>query len=261
MKEPILKDLCALIRKSTLHYNECCKQVDVRLSDNFKQALGSYFREQDYMIDFYNYSAFVTTSTGSYVYLPNQWFVVAAYGCGVYMELMKYQKYLFKVCEDMGERPKCLIPMLRNVTGSFNRETFWDACKVVFAGNDIEDIEIATKRLWRFATDYSWWSGKKTIDRTDFYQSPVFGMLNLVAASHSFIADIINAYFKSGIASMVADLADFTETESGATYAIEDYKDPQQDYKQPNIKPTSNPDCVKDTGDVIVISVHSRGKK
>lgn len=261
MKEPILKDLCALIRKSTLHYNECCKQNDVKLSDNFKQALGSYFRSQNYMIDFYNYTAFVTTTTGSYIYLPNQWFVVAAYGYGVYLELMKYQGYLLKVCEYMGQRPKIFIPVLRNNAGSVNRETFCEACKSVFAGKDNEDIEIATKRLWRFATDYSWWSGKKTIDRTDFYQSPVFGMLNLVAASHSFIADIINAYLKSGIASMVAELADFTETENGATYAIEDYIDPREIPVKAEIKPVSNPSCVKDTGDVIVISVHSKDKK
>lgn len=40
--KPILKDLCALIRKSTIHYDETCEQHDVVLSEDFKQKFSKY---------------------------------------------------------------------------------------------------------------------------------------------------------------------------------------------------------------------------
>ena len=46
-------------------------------------------------------------------------------------------------------------------------------------------------RLWRFATDYSWWSGQKTIDRGDFYLSVVLSMLNLVNASQGYVGKLL----------------------------------------------------------------------
>lgn len=44
--EPILKDLGVLIRKSTIHYNDTCEQKDVVLTDDFKDRLGKYLRDQ-----------------------------------------------------------------------------------------------------------------------------------------------------------------------------------------------------------------------
>ena len=39
-------------------------------------------------------------------------------------------------------------------------------------------------------TDYSWWYGAKTIDRGDFYVSPILNSARLVNASQSFVADL-----------------------------------------------------------------------
>ncbi|HWR29008.1 MAG TPA: hypothetical protein VN631_04160, partial [Negativicutes bacterium] len=50
------------------------------------------------------------------------------------------------------------------------------------------------EKLWRFTTDYSWWSGQKTIDRHDFHMSVILNMLNLVNASQSYVADIVSVY-------------------------------------------------------------------
>lgn len=44
----------------------------------------------------------------------------------------------------------------------------------------------------KFITDYSWWNGSKTIDRADYYVSPILNMLNVVNVNHSFIPDIVN---------------------------------------------------------------------
>lgn len=114
MMEPILKDLCALIRKSTIHYNETYEQKDVILTEEFQELYGEYLRSNNYGVDFYKYTAVITTPIGNYMFVPNQWFVIASYAVGVYTELMQYKKYLMQVCEYMGEKPKLFVPKMRD---------------------------------------------------------------------------------------------------------------------------------------------------
>ena len=257
--EPILKDLCALIRKSTLHYNESCEQKDVSLTDEFKEKYGNDLRRKNYMVDFYDYTAFITTSTGNYMFVPNQWFVIASYAVGVYTELVKYKKYLLKICEYMGEKPKAIIPTLRNSPGSIDRELFFEGCDEIFKGYKKSDVIIATQRLWRFSTDYSWWSGNKTIDRGDFYLSVILNMLSLVAVSQSYVGDIVANYYDAGMIKMVSELSNFTNNESGPTYSFEGYSDPKEDYNLPkhSAMEVHEPE-VSYGSDEIVISVRSK---
>lgn len=42
----------------------------------------------------------------------------------------------------------------------------------------------------KFVTDYDWWGGGKTIDRTDFYVSPILNYARLVNATQSYVADL-----------------------------------------------------------------------
>lgn len=253
--EPILKDLCVLIRKTTLHYRETCPQGDTILSESFQERLGKYLRDKDNVVDFYKYTAVINTTAGNTMYIPNQWFVVAAYALGVYTELITYKDYLKKVCEYMGQRPKILIPKLRDETASIDRGFFVEACGYVFNSYDKDAISLATSRLWRFATDYSWWSGNKTIDRTDFHLSVIYNMLNIVAVSQSYIGDTVANYYDAGLAPILADLSSFTENQSGKTYEIEDYRDPRD--TAPIIERSDNINTI-DVGDEIIISVRSR---
>lgn len=259
MSEPVLKDLSALIRKSTIHYNDTCEQKDVVLTDDFKDRFGKYLRDQNYMVDFYQYTAVITTPVNNYMFVPDQWFVIASYAVGVYLELTKYKKYLLKVCKYMGQRPKILVPELRNNPGGIDRNLFNEGCRVVFDRFGDEQCALATQRLWRFATDYSWWSGNKTADRTDFYLSVVNSMLSLVAVSQSFVGEIVADYDRAGMTDMVAELSDFTETESGPTYAFEGYSDPKEDPvpKTPVSMAREN-EAPYGSDDEIVISVRSK---
>ena len=254
--EPILKDLCALIRKSTIHYNETCEQKDVVLTEEFQDLYGQYLRNNNYGVDFYKYTAVITTPIGNYMFVPNQWFVIAAYAVGVYTELMQYKKYLMQVCEFMGEKPKLFVPKMRDDTPSINKKQFVDACCQVFASYDEDEISLATDRLWRFATDYSWWSGNKTADRGDFYLSVILNMLSLVNASQSYVGEIVSDYYDAGLANLVADLSSFTETATGPTYEIEDYRDPKDSVKA--IEIDSNDTVENDFEEEIVISVRSK---
>ncbi len=256
MSEPILKDLCVLIRKSAIHYNETCEQKDVILTEEFQEKFGNYLRENNYTVDFYEHTAVISTPVGNYMFVPNQWFVIAAYAVGVYTELMKYKTALLSVCNYMGEKPKTFIPKLRNDVASTNRTLFFEGCKEVFKEYDNEATEQASKRLWRFATDYSWWSGNKTVDRTDFHLSVILNMLSLVNTSQSFVAEIVSDYCKSGLAYMVADLSDFTINVSGATYEISDYIDPKENADETTMKVHES--LADYDSDVIIIKVKSK---
>lgn len=258
MRKPVLKDLCALIRKSSMHYNETCEQKDIVLSEDFQSRFGSYLRSQGYTVDFYEHTAVITTRADNYMFVPNQWFVIASYAVGVYIELMAYKCRLIEVCEYLGEKPKDYIPRLRDDTSSVNRELFFEGCRVVFKDENEEDVALASERLWRFATDYSWWSGNKTIDRADFYLSVILNMLSLVATSQSFVGEIVNLYYKGDFTSMVAELSNFTDSASGSTFAFKDYHDPHETIPT---AVTIESKEESDNEDEIVISVNSRRKK
>lgn len=253
--EPILKDLCALIRKSTIHYNETCEQKDVILTEEFQELYGEYLRNHNYNVDFYKYTAVITTPIGNYMFVPNQWFVIAAYAVGVFTELMEYKKYLLLVCEYMDQKPKLFIPKMRDETSSIDKKLFYDGCRSVFNGSE-EEVLLASDRLWRFATDYAWWSGNKTIDRGDFYLSVILNMLSLVNASQSYVGEIVSDYEKAGLSELVAELANFTETADGPTYEIDDYRDPHDVVREVVAEiDAANDD---DDGTEFIISVRSK---
>lgn len=253
--EPILKDLCALIRKSTIHYNETCEQKDVILTEEFQELYGEYLRNHNYNVDFYKYTAVITTPIGNYMFVPNQWFVIAAYAVGVFTELMEYKKYLLLVCEYMVQKPKLFIPKMRDETSSIDKKLFYDGCRSVFNGSE-EEVLLASDRLWRFATDYAWWSGNKTIDRGDFYLSVILNMLSLVNASQSYVGEIVSDYEKAGLSELVAELANFTETADGPTYEIDDYRDPHDVVREVVAEiDAANDD---DDGTEFIISVRSK---
>lgn len=123
------------------------------------------------------FSAIIETSgSGTLnIYLPNQWFYIASYFTEFYNELSKYKKYALMVVDR--ER-------LKNLNGNTLSSSEEDTLKAL-------DIDEKSKSyLQKFMTDYSWWGGAKTIDRGDFYVSPILSHARLVNASQSFIADL-----------------------------------------------------------------------
>lgn len=109
------------------------------------------------------------------IYLPNQWFYIASYFTEFYNELLKYKKYALMVVDR--ER-------LKNLNGNNLNSSEEEILKAL----DIDDK--SKSYLQTFMTDYSWWGGAKTIDRGDFYVSPILSHARLVNASQSFVADL-----------------------------------------------------------------------
>ena len=130
-------------------------------------------------ITYNKYSAIIETRGVQHgilnIFMPNQWFYIASYFTDFYNELQKYKKYALKITTK--ERLKDLNGKELSITE-------------LNAINSLNIDEKSKNKLIRFITDYSWWGGAKTIDRGDFYVSPILSNANLVNASQSFVAEL-----------------------------------------------------------------------
>lgn len=130
-------------------------------------------------ISYNRYSAIIKTKGSQNgvlnIYLPNQWFFIASYFTDFYNELQKYKRFTLKAISK--ERLKEL-----NEKSLSNAE--------MEAIHTLPLNETSQEYLVKFVTEYSWWGGAKTIDRGDFYVSPILNCAKLVNASQSFVADL-----------------------------------------------------------------------
>lgn len=163
-------------------YNSASGRFNQYIGEDF--VLPQIFKDQvkeinSNIITYNTYSAVIETRGNQNgvlnIYMPNQWFYIASYFTDFYNELLKYKSYALKVISK--ER-------LKELNGLTLTEAELNAVKQL----DID--EQSQKYLIKFITDYSWWSGAKTIDRGDFYVSPILNSARLVNASQSFVADL-----------------------------------------------------------------------
>lgn len=194
----ILKNLRVLIRNATLKYTGEYVWQDITLTNDFKNAYSDYLEKHNYSIEFFDSTAVITTSASKYIFVPNQWFVIASYAVSVYKELDLYKQYFKEIAFKLGKKPDKYAKKLRDSATIIDKKEFQDmAIEVVSLKNTnvSKNVKVeAVERLWRFVNDYSWWSGQKTIDRADFYISVILNMLNLVNVSQGYVAEIVSAY-------------------------------------------------------------------
>ena len=220
----VLRNLNQLIRVSTVHYKNSFELTEVILTKDFMTKYTECMNKQGYQIEFFDSTAIINTPTFKNIFLPNQWFAIAAYAVDVFRELVKYKSYLEKVIAKNGEKKDEYIKRMKSGTNLNEKEDFIRIAHSVFIEDnfDSSSSDKAAKYLWRFVSDYSWWSGQKTIDRGDFFHSVVLNMLNLVNTSQSYVADIVSMYGNNyELYRMVSDLAAFTTNLEGTTYTID----------------------------------------
>ncbi len=170
-----LRDLQKIYSLAAGRFNQY-EGEDFVLPEDFKQQVKEI---NSSTIEYNKYSAIISTKGTQNgvlnIYLPNQWFYIASYFTDFYNELQKYKKEALKVVSK--ER-------LKELNGhSLTQE---EQQRV----NDLSLDDNSKRFLVRFMTDYSWWFGAKTIDRGDFYVSPILSSARLVNASQSFVADL-----------------------------------------------------------------------
>lgn len=211
-----LKDLGALVASSVARYNAEFIWQDVKLTDEFKEIFTFVLSGSNADVSFFGNTAIVTTSKNKQIFVPNQWFVIASYVVDLCRELKTYQSFFFKVADSLHKDYEDFAKELRSSSSSYlhHDEFIEKAYEVLSDESSIpsQDIKLSTMYLWRFCTDYTWWAGQKTIDRGDFMNSTILSILNLVAASQGFVADIVLYYLGNDqLEELVRNPEDFTE--------------------------------------------------
>ena len=190
-----LANLRHIIQNASARYANEFVWQDVQLTNEFKNAYTGYLEKTNYSIEFFDSTAVITTPLNKYIFVPNQWFVIASYAVDVYIELIYYKECFKDVSADLGKRPDSYAKALRDSASISDKTLFINSARHVLQRRiRNEKLEDSCNKLWKFVTDYSWWSGQKTVDRGDFYISVILNMLNLVNVSQGYVADIVNAY-------------------------------------------------------------------
>lgn len=211
-----LKDLGALVASSVARYNAEFIWQDVKLTDEFKGNFAFVLSGSNADVSFFENTAIVTTSKNKQIFVPNQWFVIASYVVDLCRELKTYQSFFFKVADSMHKDYEDFAKELRSSNTSYlHHDDFLEKAREVLSDESSipsQDIKLSSMYLWRFCTDYTWWAGQKTIDRGDFMNSTILSILNLVAASQGFVADIVLYYLGNDqLEELVRNPDDFTE--------------------------------------------------
>lgn len=217
----MLPDLNQIACTAQKKYTEEFSSGEFMLSDDFKEAYGAYMRRSRQNIEFTLHTAIITTAGNLRMYIPNQWFKAAAYTVNFVKELYRYKAltelvlnplypvtqskkdYIKKLKESDSQsdsdeyrtRVESHIKQVRNNPADVKSKNFIKE----ICGSDTESLSdekwsCVVDRLVNFACNYEWWFGSKTIDRGDYYVSPVLSMLKVVNVSQAYIAEISNQF-------------------------------------------------------------------
>lgn len=173
-----LKNLNTLKTETETKYHGSFSFIDRRLPKHFKELITQFDNDR---ITYNEFSFEVQRSSEGKIVAPNQWLYIAAFYSSYCREMIAYKQELvnylltqysskkafeepIKACQKNNEAAKSL---LQNYPEGKNKEY-----------------------LIKFLTDYSWWGGAKTIDRSDFCASAILSSAKLVNATQGYIADI-----------------------------------------------------------------------
>lgn len=169
----MLQDLSILKNKVVSDFQSNYKNEEMALPQSFKNDISLIGKDS---IRYLESTAVVTTPKGLNIYFPNQWFYIASFFTQYYVELIKYKQTVYSIFPDF-DKVKA---------EQFQKQSWYN---VSLPKNSLSDQEqIFLKKF--LSDDYRWWNGAKTIDRGDFYVSPILNMANVVNASQSYIADL-----------------------------------------------------------------------
>lgn len=171
---------------------------EVVLTDAFKDAFGISLRRDHQDVDFTAHTAVVTTSGNLKMYIPNQWFCAAAFMVPfvtLYCEYRAITDDYFANAYGSATERKAIIKDLKESDNPVLVENFKNGLRARLDGRvPANELEETVRLVSRFVSDYDWWFGNKTIDRSDTYVSPILALLGVVNASQSYIAEICYKY-------------------------------------------------------------------
>lgn len=164
--------------------------TDVSLPQDFKLEYEKYItnnKANGYSkVQWTDFSTKIITSTGKSIFLTNYWFYIAFELAG-YLEGLNKQKDLFKKIFN-GENLQDIATILRENVSVVHDKQIKDYLNL--NGFSAQDYEYFSS----FISDYTSWGGGKTIDRDDFYVSPLLKAGNLLAETQGAVAEIAKQF-------------------------------------------------------------------
>ena len=196
----ILKDLHVVLLRAKERFSREFIMQEIKLNDTFKVAFRSFLASKDNTVNYFEHTTVITNKVGQKIYIANQWFVIASYFVDFCSEMQSYRALFEKVCRKMNmknDQMKQYATRIKLAPTKEDEVIFLDTATEILRENfpDIDDdYDKVAFYLWKFASDYAWWSGNKTIDRHDFYISPLLNQMDTVNANSEFLAIITLAY-------------------------------------------------------------------
>lgn len=186
-----LRDLKELAKQVVQNFNEKFDASDRVIPKEFKEKVT---RLKSFSVVYNEYSVIIKgdgiRSKDSYV--PNQSFYMASFFIEYSYELSRYKQKIMPWISSAGISTS-------EMTAFFTHER--DRGKEDVKNKEDKFVEILDKNgytgddreyLIKFVTDYEWWSGSKTIERSDFFNSPVLSIMGLTASSNAAMALIVD---------------------------------------------------------------------
>lgn len=195
----ILKNLNAVLTYASERYKNEFLWQEFRLNDTFKNAYCKYLKNKGWDVEYFDVTTVVTSSKNQYIFIANQWFAMASYYVDFCTELLTYQEYFMKVCSRLGiygKKKTEYATRLKTLPSADDKRQFITTAYNILKRDfpDHSDCETVAGYLWCFVSDYSWWSGSKTVERNDFFISPILNNLQVVNANSEYLAEIANCY-------------------------------------------------------------------
>lgn len=173
-----LKNLNELKTQTETKFHSSFSYDDRRLPAKFKELITKFDNDK---ITYNEYSFEVQRSSEGMIVAPNQWLYIAAYYSSYCREMFAYKHELVNHLLTRYNTKKAFEEPIRRCQNNI------EEAKSLLAnypeGNNKD-------YLIKFLSDYSWWGGAKTIDRSDFCASAILSSANLVNATQGYVADI-----------------------------------------------------------------------
>lgn len=166
----MIQDLELLGNALMKNYEQNFVAADRRLSIAFKEQFTKC--NNDNLI-YNDYTVKVDSGSTLCIYFPNQWIYTAAFFVDYYKMLKAYRDKVLQYIDK------------ENIKNCQNNPDL--ASELLNKANYNEEDR---NLIVRFLSDYKWWRGGKTIDRNDYFFSPILSLAKLVNASQGYVADI-----------------------------------------------------------------------
>lgn len=136
-------------------------------------------------INWNDHSLSFNTNSGLLIVCPSQWFYLATLASPFMSALMEYKNHARAIFE---ARELTILAKEAKETGELTAEV---RGKISAHFEDDADSE----RFCTWLTDYDQWKGGKTVDRGDFFYTPINSTLKIVQVFQGYLSEIVNHFY------------------------------------------------------------------